>query len=78
MIDQRHLRHVLSGDLDSTGSAIAILHTLRAADLAHLLATRGRIRPDLKCCAKSSSPVATVPALYLGVDVHFRGISVAD
>jgi len=47
-----------SGDLDSTRFAIAILHTLRAADLTDVLMARDRIRPDMKCV---SSAFASVP-----------------
>src|ERR1039457_2830201 len=58
MTNQGHLSHVISGNLDGTRFAIAILHTLRAAGLANLLTARDPIRPNLKCVSSAFASVS--------------------
>ena len=57
MSNQRDLSHVLSGDFYGTRSAIAIVHILRATNLADLLVARDRVRPDVKCVSPAFASV---------------------
>jgi len=57
-----------NGNLDGTRSAIAILHTLRATDLADLLHARDRSRPKLPYLRQAFIEIAEASGLAFPPD----------